>query len=55
MSGTPVLRQGSEASKRPSSSRPAGGSPDLADRIREALRQVIDPEIGYSVRFTLLA
>jgi len=49
MSGTPVLRQGSEASKRPSSSRPAEASPDLADRIREAMRQVIDPELGYNI------
>jgi len=49
MSGAPVLRQGSEASKRPSSSRPAEASPDLADRIREALRQVIDPELGYNI------
>ncbi len=49
MSGAPVLRQGSGVSGGPSSSRPAGGSPDLADRIREAMRQVIDPEIGYNI------
>lgn len=49
LSGAPVLRQGSEASKRPSSSRPAEGGADLTDRIREALRQVIDPELGYNI------
>lgn len=46
LSEAPVLRQGNEA-KRPSSSRPIEG--DLVDRIREALRQVIDPEIGYNI------
>jgi len=48
LSEAPVLRQGKEA-KRPSSSRPTEGDPDLVDRIREALRQVIDPEIGYNI------
>lgn len=48
LSEAPVLRQGKEA-KRPSSSRPIEGDPDLVDRIREALRQVIDPEIGYNI------
>jgi metal-sulfur cluster biosynthetic enzyme len=48
MSGAPVLRQQSEASKRPPSGA-AEGSSDLVDRIREALRQVIDPEIGYNI------
>lgn len=46
LSEAPVLRQGNGA-KRPSSSRPIEG--DLVDRIREALRQVIDPEIGYNI------
>ncbi len=49
MSGVPVLRQRSDVRGDPSRSGPAGGSPDLADRIREALRQVIDPEIGYNI------
>jgi len=48
MSGVPVLRQGTEA-ERPSSSRPTEGNSDLVDRIRESLRQVIDPEIGYNI------
>ena len=48
-SGAPVLRHRSEAAKRPSSSVPAAGSSDLADRIREALRQVIDPELGHNI------
>lgn len=48
LSGVPVLRQGKE-SERPSSSRPTEGDPDMVDRIREALRQVIDPELGYNI------
>lgn len=48
LSEAPALRQGNEA-KRPSSFRPIEGDPDLVDRIREALRQVIDPEIGYNI------
>lgn len=48
LSEAPVLRQGNEA-KRPSSFCPTEGDPDLVDRIREALRQVIDPEIGYNI------
>jgi len=48
LSGAPVLRPGSEA-KRPSSSRLIEGSPDLVEGIREALRQVIDPELGYNI------
>lgn len=49
MSGAPMLRHRSEAAKRPSSPSPAAGSSDLADRIREGLRQVIDPELGYNI------
>ena len=48
LSEAPVLRQGKEA-KRPSSSGPTAGGPDLVDRIREALRQVVDPELGYNI------
>ena len=47
ISGAPVVRHRSEAAKRPSS--PAAGSSDLADRIRKALRQVIDPELGHNI------
>ena len=47
ISGEPVVRHRSEAAKRPSS--PAAGSSDLADRIRKALRQVIDPELGHNI------
>ena len=47
-SEAPVLRPGKET-KRPFSSRPTEGGPDLLDRIREALRQVIDPELGYNI------
>jgi len=49
MSGAPVLRQQTEAGKRPSSAGSAEGDPGLADRIREALHQVIDPELGYNI------
>ncbi|MGC2086375.1 MAG: NifU N-terminal domain-containing protein [Bradyrhizobium sp.] len=49
LSGAPMLRQPSEASLQPSSSHSSEGSPDLGDRVREALRQVIDPEIGYNI------
>ena len=48
LSGAPVLRQGREA-ERPSSSRPTEGDPALIDGVREALRQVIDPELGYNI------
>ena len=48
MSGAPVLRPEREAT-RLSCSRTTDRGPDLADRIREALRQVIDPEIGYNI------
>lgn len=49
LSGAPVLRPPGDASRQPSSSRPTESGPDLVDRIREALRQVIDPEIGYNI------
>jgi metal-sulfur cluster biosynthetic enzyme len=49
MSGAPVLRQASEAGRLPSSPRPAEANADLAGRIRQALRQVIDPELGYNI------
>ncbi len=48
MSGAPMLRQRSEASQQPPSGA-AEGSSDLVDRIRNALHQVIDPEIGYNI------
>jgi metal-sulfur cluster biosynthetic enzyme len=48
LSGAPVLRPGSEA-KRSASSRLGEGSSDLVSRIKEALRQVIDPELGYNI------
>ncbi len=49
LSGAPVLRQGRDGGNRPSSFRPAEGGADLAGRIKEALRQVIDPELGYNI------
>lgn len=49
LSGAPVLRHQSEAEKPDSPLKPAEGNPEQADLIREALRQVIDPEIGYNI------
>jgi len=46
VSGAPVLRE-SLAEKRPASQ--AKGESGAADRIEEALRQVIDPELGYNI------
>jgi len=48
-SGAPVLRAEASADGRPSSLLPAGGRGDTVDRIREALRGVIDPELGYNI------
>jgi metal-sulfur cluster biosynthetic enzyme len=46
MSGAPVLRAGGKAV----AGRPSGGGDDeKAGRIREALRRVIDPELGYNI------
>ncbi len=46
LSGAPVVRPRSEAR---SPSRLTEGSSDLVERVREALRQVIDPELGYNI------
>lgn len=45
-SGAPVLRAEAKADDRPPS---AGGHGDTVNRIQEALRQVIDPELGYNI------
>ena len=45
-SGAPVLRAEAKAEDRPSY---ADGHSDTADRIREALRRVLDPELGYNI------
>jgi len=45
-SGAPVLRADPQGRDHPSASPSTG---DAVDRIREALRQVIDPELGYNI------
>ena len=50
MSGAPVLCQESDASDRSSKFiHPADGETDVVDRVRSALREVIDPELGYNI------
>jgi metal-sulfur cluster biosynthetic enzyme len=45
-SGAPVLRAEANTDGQPSS---AGEYGDTVDRVREALRRVIDPELGYNI------
>lgn len=47
LSGAPVLRTDAKAAS--SSAHSAPGPGDTIDLIREALKQVIDPEIGYNI------
>jgi len=47
MSGAPVLRAPPAAPERTEKS--DGGETDATGRIREALRKVIDPELGYNI------
>jgi metal-sulfur cluster biosynthetic enzyme len=46
-SGAPVLR--AEANVVSPSRSPSGGHTDIVDLVREALKQVIDPELGYNI------
>lgn len=48
-SGAPVLRLDAKADDRRSSLVPANSHDDSVDSIREALRRVIDPELGYNI------
>jgi metal-sulfur cluster biosynthetic enzyme len=49
MSGAPILRQGAAAgAQRPGPSVGAGKA-DAAERVKDALRRVIDPELGYNI------
>jgi hypothetical protein len=50
LSGAPILRQGGPPGAEPSDpAPPTGSSADALDRIRDALRRVIDPELGYNI------
>jgi metal-sulfur cluster biosynthetic enzyme len=49
LSGAPLVRQGATIGDRSSLPHQPGNEADGADRIREALRQVIDPELGYNI------
>jgi metal-sulfur cluster biosynthetic enzyme len=48
LSGAPVLRRQTVASERTSSAH-SKEEANTVDRIRDALRQVIDPELGYNI------
>jgi metal-sulfur cluster biosynthetic enzyme len=48
-SGAPVIRIETGIDGSRSSLRPAGGHADTIGSAREALRQVIDPELGYNI------
>ena len=48
MSGAPVLRRPAAVPVHPAGAA-TGGDVTVEDRIREALRQVIDPELGYNI------
>jgi metal-sulfur cluster biosynthetic enzyme len=48
LSGAPILRGEAAPSRRYTEATSAGGT-EAVDRVREALRQVIDPELGYNI------
>ncbi len=49
MSGAPVLRQSPAAGGQPRALSPTDGKADAVEPVREALRRVIDPELGWNI------
>lgn len=49
MAGMPILNQAAPAPGKPSNAASDGSEPGLSDRIKDALRKVIDPELGYNI------
>ncbi len=49
LSGAPVVRAESHAGRPPTRQADRRGDKDVVDHVKEALRQVIDPELGYNI------
>ena len=49
MSGAPVLCQSLAAGRQPRATLPPDGKADAVEPVREALRRVIDPELGWNI------
>jgi len=49
MSGAPIMRQSPAAGGQPRASSLVDGTADTVEPVREALRRVIDPELGWNI------